>query len=73
MQIQRARGEILRNWVRDENGLLEITATEYQKHRKKAKGRWYPFIVISFHIYQDRKKVSYIVIALVLDRYVDIG
>ena len=49
----------MRAWFRDNDGLNEISIQKYKQHKKKIRGRIYPFILIRFHISPDRRLVVY--------------
>lgn len=51
-------GEVVRAWVRDAEGLREITPGEYGRHLQRVRGRTYPFVLVSFHIHSDRQRVA---------------
>ena len=51
------RGKVERAWVRDAKGLREIGLGEYRKHKRRIRGRIYPFVLMSFHILPDRQRV----------------
>jgi len=53
------RGEVVRAWVRDEDGLREVTPDEYGRHKRRIRGRIYPFVLVSFHIHPDRQRVVF--------------
>src|SRR5262245_20679107 len=50
-------GKVVRAWVRDADGLREITIDEYKQHKRKIRGRIYPFVIMAFHISADRQRV----------------
>lgn len=51
-------GNMVRGWVRDENGLREISLEEYKQHRRKIHGRIFPFVLVSFHIHANRQRIT---------------
>ena len=51
-------GDTIRSWIRDANGLREISAKEYAKHIEKIDDRFFPFIRMTFYIFPDREHVS---------------
>lgn len=53
------RGEIVRAWVRNDDGLKEISLDQYEQHSKRISGPLFPFIFIRFHISSNRKHVVY--------------
>jgi hypothetical protein len=58
------RGEVVRAWVRDAQGLREITLRELRRHirlirpRRLIHCRFFPFILVRFHIHGDRQRVA---------------
>jgi hypothetical protein len=50
-------GRLVRAWVRDSDGLREISLEEHKQHKRKIHSRIYPFVIVSFHIRPDRRKV----------------
>jgi hypothetical protein len=51
------RGKVVRSWIRDAEGLREISLEEYKQHKRKIHRRIYPFIIMEFHIQPNRKHV----------------
>jgi hypothetical protein len=50
-------GRVVRTWVRDENGLSKISLLAHAKRKLHARGLMFPFIILLFHIPEDRKRV----------------
>ena len=50
-------GEVVRAWIRDGEGLREITMAEYEQQKRRIRGRMYPFILVQFHIEPERTRV----------------
>lgn len=51
------RGDVLRAWTVDDNGLAEIPLDEHVLHIQEIEQRIYPFILMQFHIHPNRKNV----------------
>jgi len=51
-------GRVVRAWVRDVEGLREIGLDDHKRHRRRIRGRIYPFVIMEFHIYPDRARVA---------------
>jgi hypothetical protein len=47
----------LRAWVRNDGGLREISQAEYNRLKGQIRYDFYPFIIMEFHIFADRKRV----------------
>lgn len=50
-------GKPLRAWRRDADGLTDISIVEYERLVRTIQNRLYPFILVDFHISNDRKQV----------------
>ena len=51
------RGKVVRDWVRDGDGRREIGLDEYKQHKRRIRGRIYPFVIMEFHIQPNRERV----------------
>jgi hypothetical protein len=50
-------GKVVRAWIRDAEGLREISLQEYKQRKRTIHGRIYPFVLMAFHIQADRQRV----------------
>src|SRR5262249_41675065 len=49
------QGDVVRAWVRDEDGLRQISLEEHAEHQGKLDGKdIYPFVLVHFHVHPDR-------------------
>jgi hypothetical protein len=56
--VPHARRKLLRAWMRDANGVRAITLEEHKQHKRTIHGRIYPFVIMSFQIESDRRRVE---------------
>ncbi|WP_425616230.1 hypothetical protein NA78x_006169 [Anatilimnocola sp. NA78] len=50
-------GDVLRAWTFDDTGLVEISLAEHALHRGEIAGRTFPFVMMMFHIHENRKHI----------------
>ena len=50
-------GDTTRAWIRDSNGLREISVEEHIHHIAKVTDDFYPFILMEFYIFPERERV----------------
>jgi hypothetical protein len=50
-------GKLVRAWVRDSDGLRQISLNEHKRHKRRIRGRIFPFVMMMFHIQPDRTRV----------------
>jgi hypothetical protein len=48
------KGTLQKVWIRNEDGLHEITGEEHAEHKRKIQSSIFPFVTMSFHIHSDR-------------------
>lgn len=53
------RGETVRTWIRDDDGLNEISLNQYEQCTKRNNAIVFRFILTRFHISSNRKHVVY--------------
>ncbi len=51
------RGKMFRAWIRDADGLREITLDEYKQYKRTNRSGSYPYVLVRFHILPDRDRV----------------
>lgn len=51
-------GNTIRSWIRDTNGVREISKRELAQHIEKIEDSYSPFIRMTFYVFPDREHVS---------------
>ena len=57
VELGMCRGTVVRAWMRDQDGLRQISLEEYEQHRAKIGGLRFPFVLMQFHILSNRERV----------------